>query len=605
MTLSTTHRPITSILLLLLATPIALPSLAQDTPLARQNPLAGKSQSELIEVLRSEEDAFTKAKACQQLAVVGDEGCTEALIDLLGNEELGVYALTALQRIPGDRINAALVYALQAHTGRTRVGIIHTIQQRKIDSAVDQLVRLLRSDTATAEEKTAATRALGSLGSVDMIAVKANDSQLQKRVARDAILRAKQKRDTDSVAEDDRQRLRSRIESFDSLSPAEKIIALNVLSDFGPSVVTADDQVSESIVESVGASDVDLASAAVGLLARWGHYENAARLPDWVNDRPELAKTSLPMLALAENPSLDREVIKRLAAENADDEQSIRLGLIGYAAERHLSDATPSLLRLAGDGDSEIAEQALQAAGYTASIDQFSSLLDTILSADDFAADDVSVTTCMSRVCVRLPRDDAAAVLEQKIAGADNDQKIWLLSALSELGGPAALRTVVRAAESGDEVLVDGATRALGQWLSADVAEPLLRLTHSLPPGNFRTRALRAYLRVGRQFDIPIDERLEICRQGLSLAQRNDERVLVVDILRRNPSPEAARMLLQISSSSEDRSLKHRALSALAAVAEKVAASHPEEFRSIINQLDLESAPAVIRQQLQSAVSGT
>ena len=469
---------------------------------------------------------------------------------------------------------------------------------------MDQLVRLLRSDTATAEEKHAATRALGSLGSVDKITVKSNDTELQRRVAKDAILRSETKNNAESTAVPILRQLKSQLETFSGLSPAKQIITMNALANFDPREITGDDSVPASIIDAVDATQSDVVSTAVGLLAKWGHYEQAKGLPGWINDRPELAKTALPMLALAHNDLFDREVIARLGEGDSEADDAIRMGMIEYAAERRLSDATPELLRIAGERDSEIATAAIEAAGYTASIDQFAALLDTILARDLSATDDVAGATCMSRACVRLPRDEAAAVIEQEIAGATEDDKIWLLSMLAQLGGDAALTAVTRAAESGDEILVDGATRALGQWLSADVAEPLLRL---------RVRCHRGISKLGRygltcewavSFDMPAQDRLELCRRGLSLAKRSDEKILVIDILRRNPSLDAARMLVEIASDSDDRSLRNRALTALVSVAEKVSPSHPKEIRSIVDGMDLESAPPNVSEQLRGLGAG-
>ena len=74
-------RQKTLIILFLFSAAAACSVVAQDNPLAEQ------SQTELIEVLRSDADTFTKAKACQRIAIIGDEACTDALTELPGRQE--------------------------------------------------------------------------------------------------------------------------------------------------------------------------------------------------------------------------------------------------------------------------------------------------------------------------------------------------------------------------------------------------------------------------------------------------------------------------------------------------------------------------------------
>ena len=61
------------------------------------------SPSQLIAVLKdSNADQFAKAKACQQLSVVGDVKAVPALAALLTDPKLSHYARFGLEPIPGD-----------------------------------------------------------------------------------------------------------------------------------------------------------------------------------------------------------------------------------------------------------------------------------------------------------------------------------------------------------------------------------------------------------------------------------------------------------------------------------------------------------------------
>ncbi len=111
-----------------------------------------------------------------------------------------------------------------------------------------------------------------------------------------------------------------------------------------------------------------------------------------------------------------------------------------------------------------------------------------------------------------------------------------LLDLLGDLGGTLALHRVVAAAKSNDEQLQDAATRVLGRWMSPDAAPAAPTLTKT---GNnkFKVRTLRGYIRIARQLNVPTEQRIEMCKTALSLADRDEDRSLVLETLARYPSP--------------------------------------------------------------------
>jgi len=602
---------------------------------AQDPPFSDKSPAALLEVLTSDADTFAKAKACQRLAIVGDEAATDALLGLLDDPQLNVYALTALQQIPGDRVDAALLFALEAHQGRNRVGIIHAIGERKLTTAEPQLVRLYQDEEATPEERQAAIRALGKLGATDRLRPKHAQNLLEKRIIADAILVAKAAGVENSAStfawdeafratsESDFRRSLARLRNAElshdtlhqvlsalpGLTGTRQVLLINAIAAHSNAGnIKPDLELMAPLIKASDSENIDVAKTALERLAAWGHYDQATSLPNWVDQRPELARVALGALALSANKSFDEQVLHRLqrliASESSSSLANQTLGMIDYAAERRLSAATPQLLALARQGAAAVAAAAIEAAGYTVSLAQFESFLTQLVGSADAAYDSTAADTAMARATVRLPRRDAAKVIGEMIPRVDQPTKIWLLTQLPALGGEKALQVAVDAARSGEDALMDGATRALGEWLSADVAKPLGELAESLPPGNYRTRALRAYLRVGRQFDLPDAERLQLCRRGLQLSQRDDERLLVIDILKRNPTIEAGEILVEIANSPHySRMLKNQSLIGLAAVTDKHAESDSAEMRSLLQRVDFTNAPESIRRQLQDTLA--
>ena len=91
----------------------------------------------LIAVLRSNAATFDKARACQQLAVLGSKEAVPALADLLADEKLAAYARCGLESIADPAADDALRAALGRLHGKLLVGVVNSIGVRRDAKAVD------------------------------------------------------------------------------------------------------------------------------------------------------------------------------------------------------------------------------------------------------------------------------------------------------------------------------------------------------------------------------------------------------------------------------------------------------------------------------------
>ena len=89
-----------------------------------------------------------------------------------------------------------------------------------------------------------------------------------------------------------------------------------------------------------------------------------------------------------------------------------------------------------------------------------------------------------------------------------------MLELIGQVGGREALMIVAAHARDAEPEIQDAATRALGNWMSVDAAPVLLDLAKTLSDAKLKTRALRGYLRIARQLDLPIDRHLEMCEEA-------------------------------------------------------------------------------------------
>jgi hypothetical protein len=114
--------------------------------LTAQDPPASET-AKLVAVLNSADASiFDKAKACQRLALVGDESAVPALAGLLTDEKLSAYAREALEGIPAAACDAALREALTRLEGERLIGVLGSIGARRDVEAIDAVGEMLSSD---------------------------------------------------------------------------------------------------------------------------------------------------------------------------------------------------------------------------------------------------------------------------------------------------------------------------------------------------------------------------------------------------------------------------------------------------------------------------
>jgi HEAT repeat protein len=312
-----------------------------------------------------------------------------------------------------------------------------------------------------------------------------------------------------------------------------------------------------------------------------------AKLPS-VSAVPVLLKTAVEAqgeLAEAARDSLAevpcQQVDAKLADALAESEGNRLLVVIGLVGRRGVTSAVPTLLELADSDDDEIRLAAIGALGSTVGLDKLSALIDCVVSPStpEVAS---AAKEALRKACMRMPdRDAAAAELIDRMATAPTAAQVDLLDMLGVLGGAKALEGVAQAAKGANEALQDAATRVLGEWLTPDAAPVLLELASS---GNdkFKIRCLRGYIRIPRQLDVPLDERAAMCRKALAVAERDEERKLVLEVLARYPSRESLDVALSVL---ETATLKQAAAQTAVKIAEKIADSEPAAVADAMQNL--------------------
>lgn len=119
-------------------------------------------ESRLLALLDAKPSAAATEYVCAKLALIGSPAAVPALARLLADPAVGHAARTALTTLPGPEAGRALRDSLPRLTGGERIGVLHSLGQRRDTASIPLLEPMLSSaDPATAA---AAAYALGEIG---------------------------------------------------------------------------------------------------------------------------------------------------------------------------------------------------------------------------------------------------------------------------------------------------------------------------------------------------------------------------------------------------------------------------------------------------------
>ena len=290
--------------------------------------------------------------------------------------------------------------------------------------------------------------------------------------------------------------------------------------------------------------------------------------------------------ALAQLPG--EKVNPALVAELAKADNSLKPMLLGLIARRRVP-AVDEVMKSLDNKDKEVRNAALAALGATVELDRLPLLIDQVVKAQD-EAHAAQALLALKTASVRMPdREGCAEALAQQLDKAPKGARPALLDTLAAVGGTRALKAMADSAKGKDAQLQDLSTKHLGTWMTADAAPVLLDLA-TAGPDAYKLRALRGYIRIARQFVLPDEERLAMCKQALATAKQPAEQKMVLGILQRYPSVAGLKMAIYAE---KTPALKEEARNVALAITAKLGAKAPEA-KALLEKLDLGNAKVEI-----------
>ena len=606
----------------------------QAAKIAAQNASAAVKPAELIALLQSGASKAEKAKAFKPLAVFGNKDAVPAIAPYLADEELSSWARIALEAIPDPACDEALRKAEAGLKGRLLVGVINSIGVRRDAKAVDALVT--RLGDADGDVAAAAAAALGRIGgdtaakALEMALSTARPT-VRSEVA-DAVVRCAERSlaggKTDEaihlyelVSKADVPQYRALegvrgtiiargsagvpqlVELLKSTDKRRFALGLKLTREISGSEVTdallaelgqasaarqallllaladrADPKARDALLHAAKTAAGDVRIASIRGLKKSGDGSCGPVLLEAALDADaEVAEAAANVLAELPAKEIDDLLVARLQSASGNS----RLVLIDLAGRRHIEAIAPVLLKLADDPNAKVRSAALTALGETIPLKDFPVLIGRAV-AQDKPEEAKAAEAALRAACTRTSnRDAAVAKLLEAIAQAQPPAKCVLLEVLVVIGGDKALQAVAAAAKDPNADVRRAGYRALGEWTSADAGPELLSLVKS-GDQELKIGALRGYIRVARQFDIPNDPRMAMFRDIMALAQRDDERRVALDILKQIRTAQS----LSVAVGYLDQPKLAAAAATVAVVmSEKMVASNPAEVAAAMKHV--------------------
>jgi HEAT repeat protein len=304
--------------------------------------------------------------------------------------------------------------------------------------------------------------------------------------------------------------------------------------------------------------------AAIRALPDIGDPSSAGVLERLLDDADsEISKEAQEALAALPGQKADEAVMAMLNSSQT----SRRLTALELIGRRRMTTSIPALLKAASDADPRVRPAALRKIGELGGPAELPALLD-LLTRFRRSQDLDAARQALSAVCAKADdMESCAEKLTSLLSEARPEQKSTLLRVLSTIGGTSALRAVRAAVNDPDAQVHTAAIRALGAWKTADAAPDLLALAKTASNPNDKTLCLRGYLGLAARPDLPVNQRLSMCRQVAGLIQRNAEKKLLLSALGSISSPDAIVLIIPYL---DDPATREEAGMATVAIAERL-----------------------------------
>ena len=511
-----------------------------------------EKEQEFIAVLQSNASLHEKARACQQLALIGSRNAVSILASLLGHETMCDYARFGLEPIKDPAVDDALRDALGRLEGRQLIGVVNSIGVRRDAKAVGGLQRLVRNPDRGAVSE--ALMSLGMIASNDAIdtirEALEDDSAVLRSAAADAALtgaerlvdRSKRKgAETllDIVRESDvpghirvaatynaiiirgSSGLPLLLEQLKNDNPALVAVALRAARELpGPKVTRTlagllpelppktqvllikvmvdrqDTGVIESIQALVASDSPEVRAESLRAFGRIGDASTAPVLLTTACSDSEEAPLALASLRMLKDEGVDEAIIAHLK----ETPVHARAKLIDVLSDRNATVARDAIFAEAQSPDRTVRAAAFRAIAKLAGPEDMDRAVNLLRSLEGSAGRkdaERAVISIASKIAEKSTRTDTIITAFKQ--ETKTEARCSLLRVMAASADDKSFTVIQSSLGDENEQVKDAAVRAIAAWPASEALETVLGIFKSTDNQTHRVLALRGYVRLLRQ----------------------------------------------------------------------------------------------------------
>jgi len=538
----------------------------------------------IIAALAAATDREVKAFFIRQLQLAGRDEAVPPLAKLLASPDLYEPATQALTRIATPAAVEAMAKALPDAKGGTRVTLIKALGQLRAKGiAPSILADAASNDPALRRAALYALANIADPGAAPLLAKAADVPSPYERSKATAFYllfarRLAESGDKVNCARICRELIKTRT------APRERNVVTSALTEL---VAAVGQDALDDLMAATASPDLQLRAAALRLAetipgeamtARWVERLQAADPRAKADILGVLArrgdKAALPAVMaalksgdkavrLAAIPAAARlggqealsALLAALAGGDADEARAVKDALMRLggadlmaAAAAALPNVPPAsrvvlietlaagrakahvdaIFAAAKDADPAVRLAALKALGELADETALPRLVALLLAIEDGrerGAAQRAIVAAAQRIADPEARADA---LLAALGSAKGAQRATLLGVLARVGGKKALQAVVADTRSGEAEVQEAAIRALADWPDAAAAPELLAISQGSQKLVHQVLALRGFVRVVGDSDLPDAQKLALFKEALAAAKRPEEKKLIL-----------------------------------------------------------------------------
>ena len=611
-------------------------------------------EKQLLEFLQSQATLASKQFVCRNLSIIGSELSAQVLADMLIDPETSDMARYALERIPGEGVDAVLRDTLPKTKGVEKIGIISTLGLRADSKSVPVLAALIKDTDA--EVAAAAVAALGQItgpeahaalaaakdtttGDLQMLVLDAylncadrlvdageNEEALKiyrelytsdiPEVIRSAALRGtvysipekagelilEVIRAGDAAMQEIAFGLVSEIQNEDDiktlagelpkLAPAGQVQLITALANRGSAVAR------DAVVAAVKSDNADVRIAAYKALASLGDETTVRLLADAAGSAVGAERLAArESLYSMRGPEVDATILQTIP----EAPEAAKVELIRSIGQRNIQGALQVLLKTAVDPSDKVqleSYKALQSAAGPSELQTLVTLLTGVRNSTVRSEAERTVAAVAAKIDGKWQR--IAPIVAEYDKAADPMVKASLLTVLGRIGEDAAFLTLYMGLKDENPAVRMAAIKAVGSWPNSKPADALFEIAGNASDTAQKVLALRGYVAlVSLDAKTKPAETIARFRKAMDLAGGlSEKRMVLAGIATVN---EVAALDLAVEYMS-DASLAQEAQAAVIRIASGIAEENPEKARASLEKVLAATNNDTLRGQAQTVI---